>query len=80
MTGESAERPTLRKLIEACEIFAKHLPGGLDQTFPLETRCGLLVCSLCDCDDIPEQSDDGRRLMALGWRVRCNTRAWSIKL
>jgi hypothetical protein len=57
---------TIEQLILALNIFAAHVEGGLQHSFLLDADHDIIYAG-ADSNDLPETSEDGKKLMALGW-------------
>ena len=57
---------TIRGYIKALQIMAKHAEEGLDTKSFLDAQHDCISTYLAT-DQLPETSEDGQRLLALGW-------------
>lgn len=59
---------TIKAFIEALQIMAKYAKNGPDTTYFLEGQHDQILVYLT-VEQLPEYSDDGKKLQALGWFV-----------
>jgi len=72
-----AKAKTVSAFIEGLTILARHMPNGLDQAFAFGAEHDVIhiwgdVC----LDSLPEDSEDGRRLQALGFHADSHLDQW----
>jgi len=59
---------TLEGFIEAIQIFAKHKKLGLAEPYVFSAEHDVIYTNI-DEEELPEDSEDGKRLSMLGWHV-----------
>ena len=59
---------TLGGFIEAINIFARHKSLGLKESYFFNAKHDILYAGI-DNDELPEDSEDGIKLVMLGWHV-----------
>lgn len=66
--AQREDAATIKAFIEALQIMAKYAKNGPDTTYFLEGQHDQILVYLT-VEQLPEYSDDGKKLQALGWFV-----------
>lgn len=74
MTNPQAK--TLNGLVQSFMLFGLHTEKGMDQSYPIDAEHDILY-GPCDSDEIPEESEDGKKLLALGWHYDDDAGRWA---
>lgn len=67
---------SIAALIEALAIVAKYAQNGLEERWPVQAEHDVLYLKL-DLEKVPEDSEDGRRLIALGFHAEEDVDSWA---
>ena len=67
---------TVQGFIDSLHIFAKYMKKGFATKFFLCAEHDILYVQV-NSDDCPEDSDDGQKLLSLGWHV-CDFDNWAM--
>lgn len=67
---------TLEGWIASIEIFAKNHPEGLKNSYCFEGQHDIIFTHFTE-EEIPEDSEDGKALVRLGWFVDSDTDGWA---
>jgi len=68
---------TIEGLIESLKILAAHSPNGLQDHRVIEPAHDMIFSALGP-KEIPEDSEDGKKLIALGWNLREDEDHWTM--
>lgn len=62
--------------VETFEILAKYMSNGMQTKFFLEAEHDVIYSHI-SADDVPANSEDGLRLVELGWHLDSDIECWA---